>query len=330
MSPQPSPEPAVVVRPRSEPRLLSVVAPLFNEEATLTEFHRRLSEIDYPCEVEFVLVDDGSRDGTPAMLASLARADARVRPIRLSRNFGHQAALTAGVDLAAGDVVVTIDADLQDPPELIMELISAWRAGGDVVFAVRRTRPGEAWYRALAISVFYRVFGKLAQVEYKRNSGDFRLMDRVAVDSLKCLRERNRFLRGMSAWVGFEQRDVLYDRDVRFAGASKYPLRKLFRLGIDALLSFSYMPLRLAAVLGSFMALIAFLAIPAIVLLRLIGQYEVRGIASVHILILFVGGLQLMTLGIIGEYLGRNYDETKARPLYVIDPRFPATDQQRG
>jgi dolichol-phosphate mannosyltransferase len=311
---------------RDAPGLLSVIVPLYNEEETLPELYERLTAVFGEDAVELVLVDDGSRDRTPLLLRELMARDPRVRGFRLSRNFGHQAALTAGLDQAKGDVVVSIDADLQDPPEVIPELLEAWREGADVVFAVRRERPGEPWLRALAIRVFYKAFNRMAKISYSRNAGDFRLMDRTAVDALLRMRESNRFLRGMSAWIGFRQAEVVYDRDVRFAGESKYPLRKLMRLALDALLSFSYVPLRLAAVLGSVMAILAFLAIPVIAVLRLTGQYEVSGIASVHILILAVGGIQLMTLGIIGEYLGRNYDESKARPLYILDPRFGDPD----
>lgn len=308
---------------RAAPSLLSVVVPVFNEEESLAELYSRLTSSIVGIPAEFILVDDGSRDGTPDILADLMKQDDRVRGFRLSRNFGHQAALTAGLDQAVGDVIVSLDADLQDPPELIPSLIDEWRSGYDVVFAVRRDRAGEPRWRLLAIRTFYRVFNRAAKIEFARNAGDFRLMDRTAVDALLRLRESNRFLRGMSSWIGFRQGEVVYDRDPRFAGESKYPLRKLLRLALDALISFSYVPLRIASVIGALMAIVAFVAIPAIVVLRLTGRYEVSGIASVHILILAVGGIQLLTLGVIGEYLGRNYDESKARPLYILDPEFP-------
>lgn len=307
------------VTARRTPTLLSVVVPVLNEEATLPEFHRRLTSALDGLPIEIVYVDDGSTDSTPDALTALRGADERVRPVRLSRNFGHQAALTAGLELARGDVVVTIDADLQDPPEVIPELLEAWEGGVDVVFAVRRERPGEPRLRRALIALFYGVFSRLAQIDYAHNSGDFRLLDRKAVEALRQLPERNRFLRGMSVWIGFHRGNVEYDRGVRFAGESNYPLRKLLRLATDAIISFSFVPLRMAAVLGAVMSIVAFAAIPVVIALRIAGEY-VSGIASVHILILGVGGIQLLTLGIMGEYLARNYDEAKRRPIYILDP----------
>jgi glycosyltransferase involved in cell wall biosynthesis len=306
--------------PSSPPTgLVSVVAAVFNEIETLAEFHRRLIAALGAEPYELVLVDDGSTDGTSAALDALSTADHRVRVLHLSRNFGHQAALTAGYDAARGEAVITLDADLQDPPEVIPVLLAAWRAGADVVHAVRTVRPGEPRLRLWAISLFYRIFARLtAMPEFPGNAGDFRLLSRPAVDALVELPERNRFLRGLAAWVGFRQTTIVYEREVRYAGQSKYPFRKLVRLAADGVVSFSAAPLRVASLIGMLCAAVAFLAIPVVVVLKLTGLYAVTGIASVHILVLLVGGIQMVFLGIIGEYLSRTYDEAKARPTYVL------------
>lgn len=307
--------------PRPSDPLVSVVAPAFNEEENLAEFHRRVVSALAGVRFELVIVDDGSRDRTFTILQELERADPRVRPVRLSRNFGHQAAVTAGLELARGDVVVTIDVDLQDPPEVIAELLESWRDGGDVVHAVRHVRPGEPRLRLLGIRLFYRLFERISGLdEYAANSGDFRLLDREALDALNALPERNRFVRGLVSWIGFDQRVVEYERHERFAGESKYPFVKLLQLATDGVISFSVVPLRLAAFLGFIFSGLAFLAVPVVIVLRLLGLYQVSGIASVHILVLLVGGIQLVFLGVIGEYLARSYDEAKGRPVYIIRP----------
>lgn len=299
--------------------LVSVVAPLFNEIETLQEFHRRVVAALVEEDYELVLVDDGSTDGTGAALDALAAQDPRVRQLHLSRNFGHQAALTAGYDAARGDAVVSIDADLQDPPEVIPVLLAAWRAGADVVHASRTVRPGEPRLRLWAIRLFYRVFARLtAMPDFPGNAGDFRLLSRSALDALNGLSERNRFVRGLASWVGFRQTTVLYERDVRWGGTSKYPLSKLARLGVDGIVAFSAAPLRAASLLGVVFAAIAFVAIPVVIVLKLTGLYAVTGIASVHILLLLIGGIQMVFLGVIGEYLARTYDEAKARPTYLL------------
>jgi polyisoprenyl-phosphate glycosyltransferase len=269
-----------------------------------------------------VLVNDGSTDGSAELLEKLAGQDSAVRPVHLSRNFGHQAAVTAGLEAARGAAVVTIDADLQDPPEVIPRLIEQWEAGTDVVHGVRHERRGESRRRLFVIRSFYRVFNRLSGLtSFPGNSGDFRLISRRALDALNALPERNRFVRGLVSWVGFRQTSVVYERDARYAGTSKYPLRKLFGLAANGILSFTAVPLRLAAWLGLIMSITAFVAIPVVVILRLAGLYHVSGIASVHILVLLVGGIQLLFLGVLGEYLARDYDETKRRPVYVLgDP----------
>lgn len=301
--------------------LLSVVAPAFNEETTLDELYRRTSTALEGLDFELILVDDGSRDATPRILSGLAEGDPRVRVITLSRNFGHQAAITAGLDHARGDAVVMMDGDLQDPPEVIREMLEHWRRGSDVVYAVRRTRPGETRIKLTTARWFYRLFSKLARIDLTPNAGDFRLLDRQALDALGSMRERNRFLRGMTVWVGFTQTAVDYDRDPRFAGTTKYTPRRMVRFSLDAISSFSQVPLQVAMVLGFVFSGIAFLAIPVAIAFRATGQF-VPGITTVLLVVLLLGGIQLITVGIIGEYLGRVYEEVKRRPLYVVRERL--------
>jgi dolichol-phosphate mannosyltransferase len=305
---------------------VSVVVPMLNEADTVRLFYDRLKSALEGVRWELVAVDDGSTDATPLLTRELAAEDERVKIVRLSRNFGHQAALTAGLDHAAGDVIVTIDADLQDPPELVPQMLELWRGGADVVHAVRRARHGERWWRIALIRGFYRVFGRMAAAQSVGNSGDFRLFDRAALNALGSMRERNRFLRGMAVWVGFEQLTLEYDRDPRYAGATKYPLGRLVGLAADGLISFSYVPLRVAAVIGMIVSAGALIAIPVVVALKIAGEY-VAGIASVTIVLLLLGGIQLLTLGVIGEYLGRAYTETKQRPIYVVRERVNIDDR---
>lgn len=299
--------------------LLSVVAPVYNEEETLAQFYARVCEVLGDLPFELVLVDDGSTDGTPEMLRDLVESDARVVVLILSRNFGHQAALTAGLEHAQGDAVVSLDADLQDPPEVILTMLERWAEGSDVIVGVRHERPGEPRWRLAAIRVFYALFARIAQLDsYEGNAGDYRLLSRRALDALNALPERNRYVRGLATWIGFRKVTVTYERDVRFAGESKYPFSRLLRLASDGVLAFSLVPLRLAAMLGAVFSVLALLSIPVVVAMRLGGLYVVPGTASIHILVLFLGGVQLITLGIIGEYLGRNFDETKRRPVYLL------------
>ena len=303
--------------PTRELRLLSVVAPMLDEEAIAREFHRRVGAALEGLPFELIVVDDGSSDGTPAILDELAAADPRLRVLHLSRTFGHQLALTAGLDHAAGDAVVTIDADLQDPPELIPELVARWREGADIVVAKRRARDGETRFKLATASGFYAIAGRLAQVDLDRDAGDFRLFDRAPLDALLALRERSRYLRGLSAWVGFRREVVEYDRAGRQAGETKYPLRKMVRFALDGITSFSHVPLQLATLLGFVMAAIALIGVPLTIVARYSGIYE-RGVPSVLFAVLLIGGIQLVTLGLIGEYVGRIYDEVKQRPLYVV------------
>src|SRR5580704_16569456 len=303
--------------PLRTPALLSVVAPVYDEELLIEEFVARARAALADYHFELVLVDDGSTDATPQLLDRIAATDPRVRVIHLSRNFGHQAALTAGLEHAIGDVVAMIDADLQDPPELIPTMVARWEAGSDVVYAVRRAREGETAFKLATASWFYKLFDKLAQVDLEPNSGDFRLLDRRALDALLTMTERSRFLRGMTVWVGFTQTAVSYERDPRHAGETKYTLRRMLRFSLDAITSFSHLPLQLATYVGLLSAGVAFVAIPVVLVLRLSGSY-LPGFGSITIAILLLGGIQLIALGVIGEYVGRIYDEVKHRPLYIV------------
>jgi polyisoprenyl-phosphate glycosyltransferase len=310
-------DPSRVGRKPPEPGLVSVVAPVFNEVDLIDEFHRRVASALDGIAFELVLVDDGSSDGTGEALARLAALDPRVRVVSLSRNFGHQVALTAGLDHARGDPVVMLDADLQDPPELIPEMLERWREGNDVVYAVRRSRAGETAFKRGTARLFYRLFGRLASVGLEPQSGDFRLLDRQPLEALLSMRERSRFLRGMTVWVGFSQCAIAYDRDPRYAGETKYTLARMLRFSFDAMTSFSRAPLQLATYVGFAISLFAFLAIPVIVALRLAGNY-LAGFSTITIIVLVLGGIQLVAIGILGEYLARIFDEVKGRPLYVV------------
>ncbi len=300
---------------------LSVVAPVHNEREVLPEFHRRIGEALSGIDYELLIVDDGSDDGTADALEVMAAADPRVRVVTLSRNFGHQAAITAGLDHARGAVIVMIDADLQDPPELILTMIEHWQNGSDVVYAVRTERAGETRMKLTTARWFYRLFSRLAQIDLTQNAGDFRLLDRRALEALNSMRERTRFLRGMTVWVGFTQTAVPYERAPRPAGQTKYTPRRMFRFSLDAISSFSHVPLQVATALGFAVSAIAFLGIPVAIGLKIAGEY-VSGITTVLLAVLLLGGIQLITVGIIGEYLGRVYDEVKRRPLYIVKGRI--------
>jgi glycosyltransferase involved in cell wall biosynthesis len=303
--------------PLRTPRLLSIVAPVYDEQELVEEFVARACAAAADYKFELVIVNDGSSDATPALLDRIAERDPRVRVIHLSRNFGHQAALTAGLEHAVGDVVAMIDADLQDPPELIPDMVARWSQGADVVYAVRKQRDGESAFKLVTASWFYKLFDKLAQVDLEPNSGDFRLLDRRALDALLAMTERSRFLRGMTVWVGFNQTAISYERDARHAGETKYTVRKMLRFSLDAIASFSHLPLQLATWAGVLSAGVAFIAIPVVIGLRLFDSY-LPGFSSLTIAILLLGGIQLIALGVIGEYVGRIYDEVKHRPLYIV------------
>jgi len=307
--------------------LISIVVPCFNEAAVLREAHRRLAAVaeSIPeATFELIFVDDGSRDETPALLHDLSVEDARVRGLRLSRNFGQQVATTAGLEHASGEAVVIIDADLQDPPELIAEMFSRWREGYQVAYGQRSDRAGETRFKLWSATAFYRLVNSISHVQIPPDTGDFRLMDRAVVDALLRMRERDRFLRGMVSWVGFRQVAVPYRRAARFAGETKYPMVKMLRFAADAVFSFSFAPLRLAVWVG-FLALgVALAGILYALVLRFFfdPSHWVRGWASLFVAVLFMGGVQLISLGIIGEYVGRIYGEVKQRPLYFVRERF--------
>jgi dolichol-phosphate mannosyltransferase len=299
---------------------ITVVVPVFNEKESLPELYRRMSEaLDSLGETwELILVDDGSQDGSTEIIRQLAKQDDRVTPIIFARNFGHQIAVTAGLDYSRGQAVVIIDADLQDPPEVIPELIEKWREGYQVVYAVRSEREGETWLKTATASMFYRLIFRITDVKIPLDTGDFRLLDRKVVDVMCRMRERHRFLRGMAAWVGFRQVGVPYRRAARFAGVTKYPFRKMLRLALNAITGFSYFPLQVATYIGFISAGISIIVIPFVVGLRLLGSQAFFGQASTLLAVLFLGGVQLICVGILGEYIGRIYDEVKGRPLYIV------------
>jgi len=309
-----------------EPGLLSVVAPMYEEEATVDPFTERIASALGDIHYELILVDDGSKDGTRDAMARAAARDARVKVVSLARNFGHQPALTAGLEHARGDVIVMLDGDLQDPPELIPEMLAKWSEGVDVVYAVREQRLGETLFKRVTARGFYNVFRRLTGLDLAVESGDFRLMDRRALDALLAMPERNRFLRGMTVWIGFTQTAVPFVRQERHAGETKYPLRKMLRFSFDAITSFSSRPLQWAMILGFFFSAIAFLAIPLTVVARYADIFS-KGVPTTIIIVLLLGGIQLITVGIIGEYVGRIYDEVKHRPLYVVGERINLEDR---
>jgi len=298
----------------------SIIAPIYNEIDSLPELHRRIKGVmDSTREPwELILVDDGSTDGSTEKIRELAKADKNVRPVIFARNFGHQIAITAGWDYARGDAVVIIDADLQDPPEVILELAKKWKEGYEVVYAVRAEREGESWFKKFTASMFYRIIYSITDVKIPVDTGDFRLMDRKVVDVLKQMPERHRFPRGMSAWVGFRQIGVQYKRAARVAGVTKYPFSKMLKLALNAITSFSYFPLQVATFFGFVSAGVSILAIPIVIYLRMAGIPQFTGQATTLIAVLFLGGVQLISLGILGEYIGRLYDEAKGRPLYIV------------
>jgi dolichol-phosphate mannosyltransferase len=298
----------------------SIIAPVFNEEESLPVLLQRITEVmDSTGEPwELVLIDDGSKDRSAELMRKMALEDKRVRPIIFARNFGHQIAVTAGLDFCRGEAAVIIDADLQDPPEVILEMIQKWKEGNQVVYAVRTEREGESFFKKLTASLFYRIIFRITDIKIPLDTGDFRLLDRKVIDVMGQMRERHRFLRGMSSWVGFKQTGVEYKRAARFAGVTKYPFKKMLKLALTAITSFSYFPLQLATYIGFFAAGLAVIAIPVVIIMRLIGNDAFTGQASTLLAVLFLGGVQLLSLGILGEYVGRIYDEVKGRPLYVV------------
>lgn len=309
---------------RPERPLHSLVVAMFNEEEVFDEFYERASTVmsglgdDY----EIVFVDDGSRDRTPAKLEAIAAKDPHVRVVFFSRNFGHQVALTAGIDAAAGDTVTAIDADLQDPPEVIPEFVDRWREGADVVHAVRVKREGEGAFKRASAGLFYRLLNRMTNVDMTVDSGDFRLLDRRAADALRSLRESSRYIRGLVSWVGFTQASVEYVRQPRAAGVTKYPLKKMLKFAADATFSFSGVPLQIASWMGFIVAAAGFLTGLYVLWLHLVVHVGVPGWSSIMVAVLFFGGIQLLFLGVVGEYLWRILEQVKQRPLYVVRRRL--------
>lgn len=297
----------------------SIVAPVFNEQDIVPHFYERIVAVMEGLgeSFELVLVNDGSSDGSYGVMRELAGRDPRVRVVNFSRNFGHQIAISAGLDYARGDAVVIIDSDLQDPPEVIREMVAHWKDGAEVVYAQRAKRPGETRFKLATAAAFYRLIERITSVKIPRDTGDFRLLDRRVVNALVAMREHHRFMRGLSAWVGFRQDAVRYDRHERFAGQTKYPLRKMVRFSLDAITSFSAIPLQLATSFGFILAGLSLVGILVAVIVRLFGG-GIQGQGTTISVVLFLGGIQLIFLGIIGEYLGRIYDEVRARPLYIV------------
>ena len=311
----------------------SIVIPIYNEEESFPALVRRLREVmdrlDGPAEV--VLVDDGSRDGSYELMAAVNREDPRFKLLQLSRNFGHQIAITAGMDAAAGQAVIVMDADLQDPPEVILQMAARWQEGFEVVYAVREHREGETVFKRKTATLFYGLQRRLAEIDQPVEVGDFRLVDRKALDAFLQMRERNRYVRGMFSWVGFRQTAVPYVRASRQAGESKYPLRKMLRLALDGFVGFSTAPLRFALTLGLVMAVASVLYGITAIAVKLAGVAYVPGYASLLVTITFLSGVQLMVIGMVGQYVGRIYDEVRARPLYLVrETRGFASEDRAG
>ena len=298
----------------------TIIAPIFNEIDNIQVLYDRVSEVmdqtNQPWE--FVMVDDGSTDGSTEAILDLKSRDKKIVPVLFARNFGHQIAVTAGLDYSQGEAVIIIDADLQDPPEVILDLIKKWKEGYEVVYAQRSKREGETWFKLFTAAAFYRLIQRITDINLPADTGDFRLLDRKVVGVMNQMKEKHRFLRGMSVWVGFRQTGVEYERAERFAGETKYPLKIMFKLASDAITGFSYFPLKLATYLGFIATGLSMIAILTIIILRLTGSDYLLGQATTLIAVLFLGGVQLISIGMLGEYIGRLYDEAKDRPLYIV------------
>jgi dolichol-phosphate mannosyltransferase len=305
----------------SPPRpTLSLVLPIYNEEEVIPELHRSLGEFlaKLGLDAEVVFVDDGSKDRSLELLRGLAALEPRYRVLSFARNFGHQAAITAGVDHAEGEAVVVMDADLQDPPEVVLQMVAKWREGYDVVYGRRRTRQGETWFKLATARLFYRVFASMIPIKVPLDTGDFRLMSRRVVVVLRSLRETHRFVRGLVAWVGFKQIALDYDRPGRFAGTTKYPLRKMLRFAVDGITSFSMLPLRFSLWLGGFMSLCSVGIIAWAIIAKFVMQRVVPGWTAIVVVLSIFASVQFLMIGILGEYVGRIYEEVKRRPLYIV------------
>jgi dolichol-phosphate mannosyltransferase len=303
-------------------KLISIVVPMYYEEKVADECYKRLKKVmvDNNINYEFIFVNDGSKDRTFEILSKIAEQDKNTKIISFSRNFGHQIAVTAGVDKAKGDAVVVIDADLQDPPELIPKMIDLWSEGYKVVYAKRKKRKGESFFKLFTAGMFYRILDKMTDIDIPLDTGDFRLMDRDVVNVLKNMKENNRFVRGMVSWVGFKQTPIEYERDERFAGETKYPLKKMIKFASDGIISFSAKPLKLMGSLGIFCVSISMIIFLYALIRKLTNDVNVvSGWASIMTAVTFLGGVQLLSISVLGEYIGRIYDESKGRPLYIIE-----------
>jgi len=299
-------------------KIISVVIPCYNESQVLRITNERLEKIltELKLTYELIYVDDGSEDDTGLIIGDLTQKNKNIRFIKLSRNFGHQIAVTAGIDSAEGDAVIIIDADLQDPPELIPEMVNMWKKGADVVYGVRKVRKGESYFKLTTANLFYKIIAKLSETEIPKNTGDFRLIDRKIVEIFKKMPERDRFIRGMISWIGFNQVPLYYDREKRIAGETKYPITKMIALALDGIISFSRKPLKVALYIGITLSLLSFIGIIYALISRLFGNAWVPGWTLLFMTVLLIGGFQMIFLGLIGEYIGRIYNESKNRPLY--------------
>ncbi|WP_175990116.1 glycosyltransferase family 2 protein [Bacillus sp. Marseille-Q1617] len=300
--------------------LISIVIPMYYEEEVAQECYDRLKSVmeDNKIRYEFIFVNDGSTDKTLDILTEIADRDSQAKIVNFARNFGHQTAVTAGVDFAAGDAIVIIDADLQDPPEMIPALISKWKEGYEIVYAKRKKRSGETKFKLLTAKYFYKFLNYMSDIDIPKDTGDFRIIDRKAADVFKSMTERNRFVRGMFSWVGFNQTFIEYERDERFAGETKYPLKKMIKFASDGIIAFSTKPLKLVMTLGFFSVLVSFLVLIYAISIKLFGREVETGWASIMVAITFFSGVQLLGMGIVGEYIARIYDESKNRPIYIV------------
>ncbi len=312
----------------NESKLISIVVPVFNETEVIETFYKRMKAVVDSfgsMAYELIFIDDGSSDDSYLKLKKMADYEPRVKIIRFSRNFGHQIAITAGIDIAKGDAVVVIDADLQDPPEVIKDFITKWEEGYDVVYGVREKREGESKMKLFTASLFYRLLRAIIKIDVPVDTGDFRLISRRVVDHFKSLKETDRFVRGLVSWIGFKQKGVAYKRDKRYAGETKYPYSKMLKFALDGITSFSSVPLKLATWLGYLTSFLAFLYLSSVFIQKILG-FTVHGWATIMVGMLLLGGVQLICLGIIGEYIGRIFNETKRRPMYVIEDIYQSGD----
>lgn len=307
---------------------ISVIVPMYFEQEVAQEFHRRIdATLNGNYDYEIIYVDDGSKDDTLKILKDIKKTDKHVKILSFSRNFGHQAAVTAGVDKAKGDAVVIIDADLQDPPELIPDMINMWQQGNDVVYAKRKKRKGESAFKLFTAKMFYKILRGLTSTDIPADTGDFRLMDRKVVEAFKKMSEHNRFIRGMVPWLGFKQVPIEYERDVRFAGVTKYPFRKMVKFAIDGIMSFSTKPLQLVFQLGVLAILISLGILIYALVIKIMGKADLEGWTSLVVIITFFGGVQLLSVGVLGQYIGRIYEEVQSRPIYLVDEDIDGEDE---